>query len=325
MRVSFEGEEYELAAGETVLDCLHRHGQQLASMCRAGICQCCLLRVESGEIPAIAQQGLKPGLKSRGLFMPCVCRPAGDLAVARCDALPMYQARVVEVENLSPRVLRVGLSVPEGFTFSGGQFVQLVRPGDGLMRPYSIASLPGDPLLELHVALQPEGQMSQWLAHAQGECVELRGPLGECCYPDGDGERPLLLAGTGTGLAPLFAVLRSALQAGHAGPIRLFHGAAEQRELYLWTELTALADRHPNLRIGASVRDGEGVEPGVSSRPLADQALAGDLPLGESRAFLCGNPGFVRDMRKQLYLKGLPLDRIHADPFMPPTAAVTAS
>ena len=89
--------------------------------------------------------------------------------------------------------------------------------------------------------------------------------------------------------------------------------------------LTALADRHPNLRIGASVRDGEGVEPGVSSRPLADQALAGDLPLGESRAFLCGNPGFVRDMRKQLYLKGLPLDRIHADPFMPPTAAVTAS
>ncbi len=322
MHLSFEGQEYELAAGETVLDCLHRHGQQLASMCRAGICQCCLLRADSGEIPAVAQQGLKTALISRGLFMPCVCRPTGDLAVARCDALPIHQARVVEVENLSPRVLRVGLSVPEGFRFSGGQFVQLVRPVDGLMRPYSIASLPGDPLLELHVALQAEGRMSQWLAHARGECVELRGPLGECCYPDGDGGRPLLLAGTGTGLAPLHAVLRSALQAGHAGPIRLFHGAAEQRELYLWEALAALAARHPNLRIAASVRDGDGAGPGVSIRPLAEQALAGDLPWTESRAFLCGNPDFVRDMRRQLYLKGLPLDRIHADPFVPPTAAV---
>lgn len=323
MRLSFEGQEYELAAGETVLDCLHRHGQQLASMCRAGICQCCLLRAESGEIPAVARQGLKAGLVSRGLFMPCVCRPTGDLTVARCDALPVYQARVVEAERLSPRVLRVGLSAPQGFAFAGGQFVQLVRPADGLMRPYSIASLPGDPLLELHVALQPDGQMSQWLLHAQGESVELRGPLGECCYPEGDSDRPLLLAGTGTGLAPLHAVLRSALQAGHSAPIRLFHGAAEQRELYLWEELAQLAARHPNLRIAASVRDGDGAEPGVSMRPLAEQALADDLPWTESRAFLCGNPAFVRDMRKQLYLKGLPLDRIHADPFMPPTAPVT--
>jgi ferredoxin len=225
MRLSFEGGEYELAAGETVLDCLHRHGQQLASMCRAGICQCCLMRAESGEVPVVAQQGLKDAWKSRGFFMSCVCRPTADLAVARCDALPVHQARVLQVRRLSPRVLSIGLSRPEGLRFSGGQFVQLVRPLDGLMRPFSIASLPGDAMLELHVALQPDGQMSQWLAQAQGQCVELRGPLGECCYPAGERDRPVLLAGTGTGLAPLYAVLRSALQSGHTGPIRLFHGA----------------------------------------------------------------------------------------------------
>jgi ferredoxin-NADP reductase len=181
-------------------------------------------------------------------------------------------------------------------------------------------------MLELHVALQPDGRMSQWLAQAQGQCVELRGPLGECCYPAGDHDRPLLLAGTGTGLAPLYAVLRNALQSGHTGPIRLFHGAAERRELYRWSELAALAASHPHLRIAASVRDCDSGEPGVSSRPLAEQALGGDLPLAESRAFLCGNPDFVRGMRRQLYLAGMPLDRIHADPFMAPsTAAATVS
>src|SRR5689334_22319353 len=317
MHLSFEGREYEIAAGETVLECLHRHGQPIASMCRGGICQCCVLRAESGEIPAVAQQGLKTPLKSRRLFMSCVCRPTGDLAVARCDALPVHQARVLEVRGLSPRVLRIGLSMPEGFGFSGGQFVQVVRPQDGLMRPYSIASLPGDSMLELHVALQAAGQMSQWLARAQGERVELHGPLGECCYPDEEHDRPLLLAGTGAGLAPLYAVLRSALRSGHAGPIRLFHGASDRRELYLWAELAALAARYPHLRIAASVLDGDCGEPGVSSRPLAEQVLSGDLPLAGSRAFLCGDPEFVRGLSTQLYLAGMPFERIHADPFVP--------
>jgi ferredoxin-NADP reductase len=215
------------------------------------------------------------------------------------------------------------LSVPEGLRFSGGQFVQLVRPRDGLMRPYSIASVPGDCALELHVALQPDGRMSQWLARGQGERVQLRGPLGECCYPDGDRDRPLLLAGTGTGIAPLYAVVRSALAAGHAGPIRVFHGAADRRELYLWSQLTALAAAYPQLRIAGSIPGDDGVEAGISSRTLGEQALAGDLPLAQSRAFLCGNPDFVRATRKQLYLAGMPLERIHADPFVPPTAATT--
>lgn len=321
MQLSFEGQEYELAAGESVLECLVRNGQQLPSMCRAGICQCCLLQVESGEIPAIAQQGLKPSWRDQGVVMSCVCRPTGDLAVARCDALPVHEARVLAARALSPRVLSVALSIPEGLRFSGGQFLQLVRPQDGLMRPYSIASLPGDSVLELHVALQPDGRMSQWLANAQGEHVQLRGPLGECCYPTGEAERPLLLAGTGTGIAPLYAVVRSALRAGHTGPIRVFHGAADRRELYLWSQLMELASGHPQLRIAGSVRESSGDEAGISSRALAEQALASDVPLAQSRAFLCGNPDFVRGMRKQLYLAGMPLERIHADPFVPPTAA----
>jgi ferredoxin-NADP reductase len=214
------------------------------------------------------------------------------LAVVRCDALPVHEARIVEVQPLSARIIRVALSMPEGFSFCGGQFVQLVRPRDGLMRPYSIASLPGERWLELHVALHSEGRMSQWLAQARGEHVQVRGPLGECCYPAGDHDRPLLLAGTGTGLAPLYAVLRTALQSAHTG-----------------------------ARIAASVPGSDSIEHGITSRPLLDQVLASDLPLAQSRAFLCGNPQFVRHLRKQLYLLGMPLERIHADPFVPPAAA----
>jgi len=293
----------------------------MASMCRAGVCQCCLLRAESGEIPRVAQQGLKESWRAQGLFMPCVCRPTGELQVVRSDAIPVFAARVLDVQALSPRVIRVRLSLPPGFGYSGGQFIQLVRPQDGLMRSYSIASLPGDGQLELHVALQPGGRMSQWLAESPGAEVQVRGPLGECCFVQGEPQRPLLLAATGTGLSPLYAVLRSALLAGHRGPIHLFHGASERRELYLWQQLGALTAGHAGVRISASVPGSDGAEEGISPQPLPDQLFASGVALPDARAYLCGNPDFVRSVRKRLYLAGMPLERIHADPFLPPAAA----
>jgi len=320
MQLEFAGKQYELGTGETVLECLERHGEQMVSSCRSGVCQCCLVRATAGAVPRAAQQGLKQSWREQGLFMPCVCRPEGDLAIERSDAVQLFSSRVESVQELSPRVMRVRLTMPEGFRFAGGQFIQLVRPADGLMRSYSIASLPGEGALQLHVSRQPGGIMSQWLPAAAGEPVQLRGPLGECSYVTSEPERPLLLAGTGTGLAPLYAVLRAALREGHAGPIHLFHGAAGIAELYLWRELQELAERHANLSLSASVAGDAAGEPGVSSRPLAEQVLSDGPSPKQLRAWLCGNPDFVRGLRKQLYLAGTPLERIHADPFIPPAA-----
>jgi len=320
MQLEFEGKQLDLAAGETVLECLERHGEKMASLCRSGVCQCCLLRATSGSVPRAAQQGLKAAWRNQGVFMPCVCRPEGDLQVERCNAVTAYPSRVMSVELLTPRVMRVHLSIPEGFAFAGGQFIQLVRPADGLVRSYSIASQPDDGSLQLHVSRQIDGQMSGWLAGAVGETVEVRGPLGECSYVAGEPDRPLLLAGTGTGLAPLQAVARSALRAGHTGPVFLFHGAADIAGLYLWQELQALASSHAGLRLAASVAGDTFADARISSLPLGERVMRDGPSPGQLRAYLCGNPEFVRGLRKQLYLAGTPLDRIHADPFVPPAA-----
>jgi CDP-4-dehydro-6-deoxyglucose reductase, E3 len=318
MQLDFEGRRYELSNGETVLECLERQGEQTPSLCRSGVCQCCLLKARSGEVPKLAQQGLKAGWKEQGIFMPCVCRPTTDLVIERCDAVPSWSSQVLQVESMSPRVLRVRLARPDGFQFEGGQFIQLVRAADGLTRSYSLASLPSDDSLELHVALQPEGQMSQWLATACGEAVQLRGPLGECCHVAGEPDRPLLLAGTGTGLAPLWGVLRSALQAGHSAPIHLYHAAAGPEELYLWQAMADVAVAYPQIRIGASVAGGDAIDPRIDGAPLGDRVMAAAPSLPHSRVYLCGNPDFVRGTRRDMYLAGTPLDRIHADPFVPP-------
>jgi ferredoxin-NADP reductase/ferredoxin len=216
MRVRFENESYELLPGETLLTGLGRQGVQLPYFCRTGVCQTCLVRATRGQPPARSQAGVAAPWVERGCFLACQCVPDQPLEVERCDVVGTFDSRVARVEALSARVLRVELEVPAGFEYRAGQFLQLERMG-GVMRPYSIASLPGSPYLELHVALFPGGAMSEWLQSAAGKPVTLRGPFGECFYLDSEPERPLLLAGTGTGLAPLLGVVRAALAGGPPG------------------------------------------------------------------------------------------------------------
>jgi CDP-4-dehydro-6-deoxyglucose reductase, E3 len=325
--LQFEGADYSLEAGESVLDCLLRHGQQVSSLCRSGSCQSCLLQATAGALPAAAQVGLKDAWKQQGYFLACICRPQTDLVLARCDAAASFNSVVERVTLLAPDIIGVRLARPSGFEFRAGQFVQLSRPSDGLMRPYSIASVPSDDHLELHVALLANGQMSGWLREAVGQSVSLRGPFGECFYQEGEPERPLLLAGTGTGLAPLVGVLRAAAQHGHRGEISLFHGSPQPSGIYLRAELEALIESLPSLRLFGSLLSGAESELGAQGRwqlelaPLDQVVFSRHPKLDGHRLFLCGQPKLVQALRKRAYLAGASLSRIHCDAFAAPHSA----
>jgi CDP-4-dehydro-6-deoxyglucose reductase len=316
-RVSYESRWYPLEADESVLDGLLRQGVAVPHSCKTGVCQSCLMRA-TGVVPEKAQAGLKNTLKARNYFLACSCKLEhdSDLEVASGEELRV-PARIQGLERLSEDVLRVRLWPEAPFEYRAGQYLTLLR-ADGLARSYSLASLPREDGLELHVRLLPGGAMSQWLRNdAQpGEAVKLQGPAGDCFYLPGKPEQPLLLAGTGTGLSPLYGIVRDALEAGHTGPIWLFHGARDVRGLYLVDELRALAERHANLHYRPSVlegRLGEWYQVGALDALLRAEC---PKPAGYS-AFLCGNPELVLSLRKKLFLAGLSLKDIHADAFLP--------
>jgi len=345
-RVHFAGTPYDLLPGETLLAGLSRQGVLIPSFCRTGVCQTCLVRATSGQPPPQSQAGVAEALVQRGCFLACQCVPDGPLAVEASDAIRTFRTRVARVEGLSPQVLRVELEVPEGFEYRAGQFVQLEREG-GVTRPYSLASLPGSGHLELHVLLRSGGLMSQWLRWAEKQPITLRGPFGECFYFDGELDRPLLLAGTGTGLGPLLGVTRAALAAGHRGPIHLYHGSGTRDGLYLFDELAALAQSAPQLCVfgsvletaeeaattlprravsGAARADASGASNRSGSRcqllhrPLDALILSDPLDFFQCRVYLSGNPELVQRLRKRIYLSGAPQARIHCDPFLAPAA-----
>lgn len=315
--VQFQDKTYEHRPGETVLECLERHGVEVPSFCRNGVCQTCLLKVTAGSPPARAQAGLKEAWKRQGLVLSCVCDPSESLSLDRANVAQTHGAQILKTEYLSPTVLRVLVKPPAGFEFEGGQFVQLKRPSDGVSRPYSIASIPSDDHLEFHIAVYPCGALSGWFAGAVGEEVLVTGPFGECTYIPGEPDRPLLLAGTGTGLAPLVAVLRTALERGHAGPITIYHGARLAEELYFTKQLRQLtAGTQVKVRAVCLQAPDTGSDLEVTTGDLIPLVTSEYPKPQQARIYLCGNPNLVQTLKKRLYIAGADLSRIHSDPFL---------
>ena len=216
--IDYAGNLYSLQEDESVLDALLRNGVKAPHSCKAGSCGSCLMRVAEGTVPGRAQTGLKESWKAQGYFLACVCRPETDLAITTVGVDAQLGATITALELLSHDVLRVRLHCDTSLGFRPGQYVTILRDG-GLARSYSIASLPEESDLELHVRRITGGKMSGWFHDiAQiGERVSIVGPSGECFYVPGKEDQPMLLVGTGTGLAPLYGIIRDASASRSSG------------------------------------------------------------------------------------------------------------
>lgn len=316
--VRFEGLAYACEDSETVLSCLERNGIEVQASCRVGVCQTCIMRSVNGDPPELAQQGLKEILRAQGYFLPCVCVPSSTLEVTR-GGLEFLQTvgRIASISRLNETVVKVEVACDDALDYQPGQFLNFLRP-DGLVRSYSIASVPKlDMHLAFHVALVPDGRMSGWIHNeaSPGDELTLLGPQGECFYVEGQPDQPMFLLGTGTGLAPLYGIVRDAIAKGHSGPIHLFQGSPVRRGLYLVEELRALERQYEQFYYHPCVLEGGGNN-GVHVGPIDAYSLERFPDLSGWRVFLSGNPDLVRLMQRKTYLAGANLNEIVADAFV---------
>jgi NAD(P)H-flavin reductase/ferredoxin len=315
---------YDLSPGETLLDGLARHGIEIPSSCRAGVCQTCMVRAESGSVPAAAQAGLSPPLRAQNYLLSCRCTPEEDLRIAIESGAREYETYIQASSRLSERITALHLACPEDFQYWPGQFINLIRPGN-IVRSYSLASVPGeDDGLLLHVALMPGGKLSRWVHDeaAPGDALRFSGPHGACFYVPGKPEQPLLLAGTGTGLAPLFGIARDALRQGHTAPIHLFHGAVNEQGLYLHAPLRALEARHKNFHYSPCVLETPS-HPDTVQADLVAHVSATRGSLKGWRVFLCGPPELTGQLQRRCFLAGAALHDILANAFLPAASAAS--
>lgn len=300
---------WSVAPASNLLDALNQAGIAVPYSCRAGSCHACLVHCVQGLPSDSRPDALSDEQRRRGWRLACQCQVVEDLQVEIFDpARDGLPATVIGLDWLSSTVLRLRLQPERPLRYRAGQHLVLWTASH-IARPYSLASLPEDDrFLEFHLDCRHPGQFSDAARQLQlGDPIRLGELRGGALHYDPDWQqRPLWLLASGTGLAPLFGVLREALRQDHQGPIRVIHLAHDSSEHYLAKPLAALAANRAQL----SVELWTGAE---LTAALAQLRLVSR----QTQALLCGHPDSVEAFARRLYLAGLPRNQLLADVFLP--------
>lgn len=305
---NFEGQDIPFNEGDSILDALLAQGQSVANSCRSGLCQSCVLKCEAGEVPALAQKGLQEAQKQLKYFMSCQCAAAANLSVSKIDSASLRaKASVIYKSMISDDVIRLRLK--SDVQFLAGQYLTLWKD-EHIGRSYSVASSSDSPFMEFHIKVIEGGAFSGWAKDnlKEGDTLDIQGPLGKCIY-SAQPDQPILLAGIGTGLAPLMGIIADAVNRGHQGQLDLLVAAKARESLYLADELLELESKLPQLNVHTLVQE-EGAD-------IYEYAKTHFAELKGSKVYLCGAPSFVQKMRKHCFMTGAGMMDIHADSFVP--------
>lgn len=318
--VNFYDESITLENNESVLDGLLRSGFSVPYGCKAGDCQSCKMVAKKGSVPAAAQKGLTDNEKILSEFLSCSCYPESDISVAFSDddESTSHTAILKDITPLNDHILK--LVIESEIDYFPGQYLTIWLDNT-TARCYSIASIKNaSNLIELHIKLIPDGAFKQHLDKQLniGSTLNITGPYGDCFYSESAKEAPLLLAGIGTGLAPLYGILQDAISKEHQGDIHLVTAAKNDDQLYLIEELKSLESKHNNLSLSFLAQN-------VNNNDIAEQAdiyqfVKDKHPnTAQYKVFLCGAESFVKKMKKQIFLSGANMQDISADAFVAST------
>ncbi|QBR84795.1 2Fe-2S iron-sulfur cluster binding domain-containing protein [Legionella israelensis] len=302
---------------ESVLDCLLRHDVDYPNSCRSGVCQACLIKTTDTPIEPKWQEGLPETLKSQGYFLACQAKPMSTLHLKNPDAAECeQQVMITEITPLTHNVIRVKLLAEHLENWIPGQYLNLLNP-EGISRSYSIANMPEkEGYIELHIKLKDDGAMSQWFRKKAtvDTMVHIRGPFGKCYYMNPDQSSfNILLAGTGTGLASLLGIVKTALSKQHQGKIILIHGGCQDDDIYYAEELETLASFYQNFQYVPCVLKSNGC---YQESDIAQQLLIQLNNTDSVQVYVCGPKETTNKLKTKAFLAGVPSSKIYSDAFL---------
>jgi CDP-4-dehydro-6-deoxyglucose reductase len=317
-----DGIRFPVEAGETILDAAGRAGVNIGYACRTGRCSTCKCRTVSGTTRALHPElGLAQGDVEEGWLLSCVRTVDADVELVADEiirySLPAKQllpCRIDALTTLAPDVLEVRLRLPPSAKFASlpGQYIDIIGP-KGVRRSYSLASGGASHSLCLHVRHVPGGVLSSyWFGEAKvGDLLRLSGPMGTFFLRD-VADRRLVFLATGTGIAPVTAMLEGLAQPGIAQPrdITVIWGGRHVSDLY--ADLSRF-DQPFNYWPVLSRPD-----PNWTGRfgYVQDSLVAAGYDLGETVVYACGSDSMIRSAKLVLIGAGLDPHAFHSDAFV---------
>ncbi len=327
--VNPSGRQFSCEAGETILAAAIRAGVGLPYGCKNGACGSCKGKLISGsiELGKHQERALPAADQTTGHTLFCCAVPQSDVVIEAREVLgagdfPIKKVpvRVAKLERAADDVMIVSLQLPatDRMQYKAGQYVEFLLK-DNKRRAYSIATPPhSDELLSLHIRHMPGGVFTDHVFGAMKERDILRfeGPLGTFFLRE-DSEKPIVLLASGTGFAPIKAIVEHWAHAKSTRPVTLYWGGRRPKDLYMHALCEQWAKTLPNFRYVPVISDAL-PEDGWSGRTgFVHRAVMDDLPdLSGHQVYACGAPLMVDAAQKDFTAQcRLPEEEFYADSF----------
>lgn len=315
------GKQFAADTTTTILEAALGHDVVLEYSCRTGRCGVCKARVLSGETIVLKpEESLPADEAARGTILTC-CRAAdGDVALDAEDLAPLagitvrtMPCKIAAITFPAPDIATVTLRTPPAtpLTFLAGQYVDILARG--IRRSYSVANAPrANGTLDLVIKRYPGGVLSRyWFEEAAvGDLLRLEGPLGTFFLRDQPVDHLVLLA-TGTGIAPVKAILEQLAEGGMAVPPRIsvYWGNRDPAEFCIDLGCDTL-DFSTSLLL--SRRNMGGHREGYVQQAVIEDAV----DLAGAAVYACGSNAMIASARSLLIEAGLPARRFFSDAFV---------
>ena len=321
-------------AGESILDAALREGFVISYGCRNGACGTCKGRVLSGEVDYGSYQtsALSDSEKRAGFALFCQAQPRSDVVIecrevgaTRDIRIRTLPARVQKMERLAADIMLVELKLPasERLQFLAGQYVDILLK-DGSRRSFSMANAPhDDAVLQLHMR-NYGGPFSTHVFSAMKtrDILRFEGPLGTF-YLRENTEKPAILLASGTGFAPVKAILEHAFHSHCSRPLLLYWGARTRADLYMNDLVERWTREHNNFKYVPVLSAPLPADQWNGRTGLVHQAVIKDMAdMSGCQVYACGVPVMVESARRDFIAQcGLPESEFFSDAFTPATPA----
>lgn len=325
------GVTFAVEANETLLAAGIRQGIAMPYGCKDGTCGTCKCKKLSGCVQhgTHLDKALSAEEETQGMVLTCCATALTDVQLESKQVtaqgallIKKLPARVVSLQKVSHDVIVLRLQIPatEPFQYYAGQYVEVLLK-DGDRRAYSMASAPqmqaSQPGIELHIRHMPGGKFTDVVFGSMKEkdILRVEGPYGSFYLRDSD--KPIVLLASGTGFAPIKALLEHMKAEGIRRPVTLYWGGRRPADLYHAQWLQQQCQAMPQLRYIPVISNAEPEDAWTGRTGFVHQAVLEDVTdLSNHEVYACGAP-IVVDSARAAYTAdaGLPPDAFYADSF----------
>lgn len=327
---------FTMQGDESILDAALREGFVISYGCRNGACGTCKGRLLEGEVDygAYQETALPEAEKRLGMALFCQARPRGDIVIecreigaAKDVQIRTLPCRVQRMQRVAADIMVLDLKLPasERLQFLAGQYIDILLK-DGTRRSFSLANAPhDDEFLQLHMR-NYGGPFSEhvFTKMKERDILRFEGPLGTFFLRE-DSDKPIILLASGTGFAPIKAIVEHAFHTRSPRSLVLYWGARVRADLYMNAVPERWAREHNNFQYVPVLSEPLPGDNWNGRTGFVHEAVMKDIAdMSGCQVYACGAPVMVDAAHRNFTSRcGLPEEEFFSDAFTPAAPAST--